>query len=91
MNALKKLDETTKKTILDEVQKNEDLLFQWTMVSADADDSVGTEILNRISTLYLTVRGFAFATSCLEMYKQRHKKTHAEIKSSSEGSSRFQN
>lgn len=54
--------------------QNEELLFQWTLVTANADDAVGTDILKRISELYLTVRGFAFANSCMEMYKQRSKK-----------------
>ena len=54
--------------------KNEELLFQWTLVTANFDNKVGKEILRKLSELYLTVRGFAFANSCMEMYKQRSKK-----------------
>ena len=46
---------------------NEELLFQWTIMTANADDSVGMEVLRQISELYFTVRGFAFANSCLEL------------------------
>ena len=74
VSALKVMDTTTKQAILGELRKNEDLAFQWTLITADADDSVGKEVLDRIMELYLTIRGFAFASSCLEMYKQRHKK-----------------
>lgn len=72
--ALKQLNDTTRTTILEAVMANEELLFQWALVSANADDSIGIDVLKRISGLYLTVRGFAFAASCLEMYKQRNKK-----------------
>lgn len=74
VSALKDLNETTKKKILEAVLKNDELLFEWTLITTDADDSVGMEVLQRICELYLTVRGFAFANSCLEMYKQRSKK-----------------
>ena len=40
-------------------------------MTASTDNSLGMEFLRWISELYLTVRGFAFANSCLEMYKQR--------------------
>ena len=74
VTALKKLDETTKITIIDATLANEDLLFQWALVSANAHDFIGTAVLKKIVTLYITIRGFAFATSCLEIYKQRHRK-----------------
>lgn len=70
-----KFNEETRKSILEAILANEDLLFQWTLMieAAVADDSIGMAVLRRIATLYLTVRGFAFATSCLEIYKQKHK------------------
>ena len=54
--------------------KNEDLMFQWTLMTANADESIGMEFLLQISELYLTVCGFAFTSSCLELYKQCSKK-----------------
>ena len=57
------------------VLKNEDLLFQWALVTSNSDDEVGQKVLELICELYLTVRGFAFAKSCLELYKQTHKKS----------------
>ena len=43
--AMKELIETN--TILDAFMKNEELLFQCTLVTANADDTVGKEILRR--------------------------------------------
>ena len=63
-----------KRNNLDAVMKNEEQLFQLTLVTANADDKVVTDVLKRISELYLTVREFAFASSCIEMYKQHNKK-----------------
>ncbi len=68
------LNEGTKKKILDAVLGNEDLLFHWTLVSSTLDDSVGFTLLQKMVELYLTVREFSFATGCLELYKQHHKK-----------------
>lgn len=68
------LDETTKRSIMDAILTNEDLLFQWSLVTAEADNSTSINLLERLGLLYLTVRGFSFATSCLELYKQRHKR-----------------
>ena len=67
------LKESTKAEILDSLLKNEDLLFQWCFIIRTTMDNDSSPILlKQIVKLYLTVRGFAFATSCLELYKQAH-------------------
>ena len=70
VTALKSLNKETKKTILEAIMKNMDLMFQWTLLTANADDSIGMKVFHQISELDLTVHGFAFASSCLELYKQ---------------------
>ena len=60
--ALKSLNEETKNTILEGIMKNEDLRFQWTLMAANADASIGMEHLHQISELYVTLRGFTFAS-----------------------------
>ena len=53
----------------------EDLLFQWCfVVRITVDNDSSPELLKQIAKLYLTVQGFVFATSCLELYKQEHQK-----------------
>ena len=70
-----KLKEGTKAEIIDGLLQNEDLLFQWCfVVRTTVDDESSPILLKQIVELYLTVKGFAFATSCLELYKQAHKK-----------------
>ena len=71
-----KFKEGTKTEILVGLMQNEELLFQWCIVvSTTVNDDSSPVLLQQIAELYLTVRGFAFATSCLELYKQAHKKT----------------
>lgn len=64
----------SKETLLDKIMQNEDLLFQWCVLSSRVDESVGMHVLKMITELYITIRGFAFTTACLELYKQAHKK-----------------
>lgn len=54
--------------------KNEDVLFQWCIIGVETND-VHLSLLTKIISLYVTIRGFAFATSCLELYKQAQKKS----------------
>ena len=60
--------------LMEAILTSEDVLFQWSLISAESDD-ISSLVLQRIVKLYMTVRGFAFASSCLELYKQAHKKT----------------
>ena len=57
------------------VLQNEDLLFEWCLISFEADNDIATDVLRHIVELYTTIRGFAFVKSCIEMYKQAHQKT----------------
>ena len=56
------------------ILQNEEVLFQWCILARDTD-GVATTLLEKIVELYVTIRGFAFANSCLELYKEAHKKT----------------
>ena len=70
----KQIEGSTKK-LIDGILQNEDLLFQWDILAAEMDNDVTSAVLQQIVELYVTIRGFAFATSCLELYKQANKKT----------------
>lgn len=74
VQAAKTLKETTRKEVLDAVLSNEDILFQWSLLTTAIGDEVGGPLLNKIAELYFTVRGFHFASSILELFKQAHKK-----------------
>ena len=72
------LSETDKKEkIINELSTNEDVLFYWLIVGADIeedDERVHTELLRRIIELFVTIRGFSYASGWLEKYKQISKK-----------------
>ena len=67
--------DNTRQVLVDVIRKNEDLLFEWDMLSAEVEEEVSVAVLHKIIDLYVTVRGFGFATSCLEIYKQAHQTT----------------
>ena len=70
------IDEGTKKKIVDKILSDEDLLFQWCFVVRTVVDTELSEVLlKQIAELYLTMRGHAFASSCLELYKQASKQS----------------
>ena len=58
-----------KETIL----HHEDVQFQWAVVSSSIDEDVSDILKHRFIELYITIRGFAYASSCLEFYKQQCK------------------
>ena len=66
--------------ILSGIKNNEDVSFHWSMLSLELDDEIATELRDRIIQLYVTVRGHAFANSCLELFKQSKQKTIQKTK-----------
>ena len=75
-------NEERKKKILSALYSNVDLQQQWERLAMDyLDEKEKSHLLNQIIRLYVTVRGFAFANSCLELYKQRHTKKLQKSKS----------
>ena len=73
LRCLTKLLESTKSQIIDHLTNNGDALFQWCLLTAHIPDSAASLLLKKIIELYVTVCGFAFASSCVEMYKQQTK------------------
>lgn len=57
------------------MNKSEDILFHWATLTCELDNESATQLLHMIVELYLTIRGFAFANSCMELYKQSQKRT----------------
>ena len=61
-----------KQGLLQAVLNNADVLFQWCLLSSDHQDDVIHELLK-----IMAIRGYSFATSCIEIYKQSmHKGLH---------------
>ena len=57
-----------------------DVLFHWCLIGY-ADDELGETCLNHIVDKWITIRGFSFAKSMLEMYKLASKKGTEKAKS----------
>jgi len=73
-----------KEKIINELSTNEDVLFYWLIVGADFeedDERVHAELLKKIIELFVTIRGFSYASGWLEKYKQRNKKGTQKSKS----------
>ena len=64
-----------KQKMLEYLMHHGDVLFQWSFLTTSISDSVALLLLERILRLYVTVRGFGFATSCVEMFKQNTKQS----------------
>ena len=57
------------------VHQNGDLQFKWYLLALEIEDNVATILLKEIVDLYVSIQGFAFASGCIEFYKQAQKKT----------------
>ena len=68
-------------TCSEAILRNNDLRFQWCIVAAAIEHDSSELLLQKIVNLYVTVRGFAFATSCLEMFKHAQHKTMKKTRS----------
>ena len=53
---------------------SEDVLFQWCLLTVDADNANGKDLLQMIVKLYITIRGFSFASLFVELFKVANKK-----------------
>lgn len=72
--------DTKKAQVIEKVVTNEDVLHQWSFCMLDADEHISNAILQRVVELYIRIRGFAFASSCIELYKQSSKKALSKKK-----------
>ena len=59
---------------MEKMLHNEDVLFYWSMISADWEEE-GDVLLQMIIEHWVTVRGFSYTSASLEKYKQANKKT----------------
>ena len=65
------------------ILSNEDVLFYWTIASAgfEIDDEVHDVLLKMIVELYVTMRGFSYASMWMKKYKKSSKKSTQHSKS----------
>ena len=68
-----KVDSHNEGKIVGSLLANEDVQFYW--VCCEIQEELAEEILRLIATLWTTIRGFSFAKSYMEIYKQKTKRT----------------
>ncbi len=56
------------------ISLNKDVLFYWSMLSIELDQEEEKTLLTMIINLWVTIRGFSFANSWIEIFKQASKK-----------------
>lgn len=81
VSKITQMNDTTRSQIMDALVFNETLRHQWTVASTvSIDDEHSLKLFKLVLELYLTIRGFAFIKSCLELYKQSSKRQIAKSK-----------
>ena len=72
-----------KDKLISRLVSSEDVQFYWYIATADfdiGDEKPHSELLKYIIDLFVTVRGFAFASSWIEKHKQFGKSQHKDRK-----------
>ena len=59
----------------DNILKNEDVLFYWSMLSADWSEGNAEVLIHIVIELWITIRGFSYVSAWMEKYKASQKKT----------------
>lgn len=77
-----KLVSKFREQLVQEITGSNDVLFYWSIVAApwDLEAHIEMELLKMIADLWTTIRGFSYASSWIERYKQATKKTMQKSK-----------
>ena len=73
-------DVNIKNAAKEEIMKNEDVLFYWSLVSVSFDEAESNELLNQIIQQWITVRGFSCVSGFMERYEQKNEKSTQKSK-----------
>ena len=71
---MKVISEVNLKQLVDVVIADEEVQFQWCIVSTDMSEEVALELLRRIVSMWVTLRGHSFFKCYMGMHKQQEKK-----------------
>ena len=75
------MDDHFKTKVTTSILADVDVNYYMACATEDLDEPARNELLSEIVNLYVTVRGFSFAKSWLEMFKQEHKRKLQKSKS----------
>ena len=68
------------KTLGEEITEDSDVQFNWCMASAEMSDELAHFLLTKIVNKWITIRGFSFTNSILDIYKKENHKTTQKSK-----------
>ena len=68
------MDNNFRAALVENISHDDDVTFHWIIASANVEEDVVNSLFDRIVKLYVTIRGFSFASSIMEMYKNEGKK-----------------
>jgi len=74
VSAIRELSSGLKGAIVEAIIGNNDVAFFWCLACIEAEEEEKKELLSRSIDLWVTIRGFSFPHSWMEMYKQASKK-----------------
>lgn len=63
------------KDISEQVKNSDDVQFYWSVVSADWEEDEAQALLELVTDLWITVRGFSYASAWIEKFKAENKKS----------------
>ena len=69
MTSAQSISEGIKSTLTEAIANYEDVLFFWTILSVEQEEEEEQALLSLVIELWITIRGFSFTRSFLEMYK----------------------
>ena len=78
VSRMEKISDGAKMEIAGTIISNDDDAFYWSMLCIGAGDEEKDELLSRIVDLWVTIRGFSFARSWMEMFKQANRKHNVQ-------------
>ena len=68
------MTEEFKATVVSAVTESEDVLLHWCILSAETEEKDAKVVFDMIVDLWITVRGFSFASLWVEVYKREKKR-----------------
>lgn len=74
------MDNSFRSRLVSDLVDDSDVQFSWCIVGHEMDEECSTECLEMIVNKWITIRGFSFAKSMVELYKQECKKSTQKSK-----------
>ena len=74
VGAIEVAKEGCRARLTDAISNNDDVLFHWCLLTAESEDAHAQTVFDMLVSLWITVRGFAFTSAFVEMYKQERRK-----------------